>query len=127
MKLDIEKFDKLVDEAMKERQGPPMDEAALTGAMRQLMKRMVGRMLHGELTHHLGYEKHDAAGRGSGNSRNASSQKTLKGELGEVEIDIPRGRNGELAPRLIGKYQTRLTGLDEKIISMYARRLHAVP
>lgn len=120
MKLDIEKFDKLIDEAMKERQGP-MDEAALTGTMKQMLKRMVERMLHGELTHHLGYEKYDSAGQGSGNSRNGSSQKTLKGELGEVVIDVPRDRNGEYEPELIGKYQTRLTGLDEKIISMYAR------
>lgn len=120
MKLDIEKFDKLVDEAMSARQ-TPMDEPALAGMMKQMMKRMVERMLQGELTHHLGYERYEPAGQGSGNSRNGVSQKTLKGELGEMVIDVPRDRNGEFEPQLIGKHQTRMAGLDEKVISMYAR------
>jgi putative transposase len=120
MKLNLEKFDKLIDEAMKERQAP-MDETALTGVMKQMMKRVVERMLQGELTHHLGYEKHDPAGHGSGNSRNGASSKTIKGELGEVMIEVPRDRNGDFEPQLLGKHQTRFTGFDEKIVSMYAR------
>lgn len=120
MNLDIEKFDKLVDEAMKERRGP-MDEAALTGMMKQMMKRVVERMLQGELTYHLGYEKHDPTGHGSGNSRNGASTKTIKGELGEVVIEVPRDRNGDFEPQLIGKHQRRFAGFDEKILSMYAR------
>jgi putative transposase len=77
--------------------------------------------LRGELTHHLGYEKHDSAGRGSGNSRNGSSPKTIKGELGKVVLEVPRDRNGEFEPQLIAKHQTRLLGFDEKMISLYAR------
>ena len=120
MNLDFEKFDQLLDEAMKERQGP-MDENALTGMMKQLMKRTVERMLQGEMTHHLGYGKHDAAGRGTGNSRNGTSTKKLQSEMGEVTIAVPRDRRGDFEPQVVGKHQTRFTGFDEKIISMYAR------
>jgi putative transposase len=81
------------------------------------------RALQGELAHHLGYEKYAAAGRGSGNSRNGTSAKTLKGELGKVVVEVPRDRNGEFEPQLIGKHQTRLAGLDGKIIALYARGL----
>lgn len=77
--------------------------------------------MNGELTHHLGYEKHDAAGRNSGNSRNGTSSKTLKGRRGKIEIEVPRDRQGEFEPQLVKKNQTRFDGLDEKIISLYAR------
>ena len=73
------------------------------------------------LTHHLGYDKHAAAGRGSGNSRNGTSRKTLKDEAGEVTIEVPRDRNGDFEPQLISKHQTRFEGFDQKILSMYAR------
>lgn len=68
----------------------------------------------------LGYEKHDVAGNGSGNSRNGKSQKTLRGEAGEIRIDVPRDRNGTFEPKLIEKHQTRFEGFDAKILSMYA-------
>ena len=120
MDMNLEKFDQLLDEAMKERQGP-LDQDSVTALMKQLMKRTVERMMQGELTHHLGYEKHEAAGRGSGNSRNGTSAKTVKGDLGEVVINVPRDRNGEFEPRVIPKHETRFTGFDQKILSMYAR------
>lgn len=90
------------------------------GLVKDLTKALVERMLAGELTHHLGYTKNNIAGNGSGNSRNGSSQKTLKGESGEMEIGIPRDRNGTFVPQLIGKHQTRFEGFDAKILSMYA-------
>ncbi len=82
---------------------------------------MVERALQGEMTHHLGYEKHDIAGKNSGNSRNGKSSKTIKGKRGQVEIDVPRDRESSFAPQLIKKGQTRFDGFDDKIISMYAR------
>jgi len=78
-------------------------------------------VVRGELTHELGYEKHDVAGHRSGNSRNGTSPKTMKGELGNLVLEVPRDRNGEFEPQLIAKHQTRLLGFDEKMISMYAR------
>jgi putative transposase len=116
MNLNFAKFDELLDEAMKERQ-MPLDENALTGLMKQMMKRTVERMLQGEMTHHLGYGKHEAVGRGTGNSRNGTSTKKLQSELGEVTIAVPRDRRGDFEPQVVGKHQTRFTGFDEKIIS----------
>jgi len=74
-----------------------------------------------EMNAHLGYAKHDPAGANSGNSRNGVSHKTLKGDFGEVEVETPRDRNGEFEPQLVRKHQTRWTGFDDKILSMYAR------
>jgi len=77
--------------------------------------------LGAELTHHLGYEKGDPAGRGSGNSRNGTSSKTLLTDDGEVEIEVPRDRAGTFEPVIVAKGQTRFDGFDEKIISLYGR------
>lgn len=90
------------------------------GLVKELTKALVERMLAGEMNHHLGYEKHDVDGYGSGNSRNGKSQKTLKGEAGEMRIEVPRDRNGTFEPKLIEKHQTRFEGFDAKILSMYA-------
>ena len=120
MKLNLDEIDRLVDEAMKGRQ-KPIDETSATDLVKQMTKRIYERGLRGELTHHLGYEKNDPAGNGSGNSRNGTSSKTIKGDFGTMVIEVPRDRNGEFEPQLIGKYQTRFTGLDEKMVSLYAR------
>lgn len=120
MNLNFEKFDEMLDEALKEQKGP-VNEASLTSVMKQLMKRTVERMMQGELTHHLGYDKHDSAGRGTGNSRNGTSTKTIQSDLGEVTIAVPRDRKAEFEPVVIGKHQRRFSGFDQKIISMYAR------
>jgi transposase-like protein len=90
------------------------------GLVKELTKALVERMLSGEMNHHLGYEKHEVSGRNSGNSRNGKSRKTLKGEAGEMTIEVPRDRNGTFEPQLIEKHQTRFEGFDAKILSMYA-------
>ena len=90
------------------------------GLVKSLTTALVERMLAGELNHHLGYEKHEVAGYGSGNSRNGTSRKTLKSEAGEMTIEVPRDRNGTFEPKLIEKHQTRLAGFDDKILSLYA-------
>ena len=91
------------------------------GVAKELQKRLYEAALRGELTDHLGYEKHDRAD--NSNKRNGSSPKTLKGENGEISIDMPRDREGTFEPQLVAKRQTRFDGFDDKIIAMYARGL----
>ncbi|MFN9297487.1 MAG: IS256 family transposase [Acidobacteriota bacterium] len=97
------------------------DLAGPNGLLKALTKALVERALEGELTHHLGYSKNDPVGYGKGNSRNGKSRKTLKSEQGEVEIAVPRDRQGSFEPQLVRKHQTRWDGLDEKIIALYSR------
>jgi len=75
------------------------------------------------LTEHQGYEKHAADGRGSDNSRTGTSAKTLKTEQGDLPLEIPRDRRGDLEPQLVAKGQRRSGVLDEKIIVLYGRGL----
>lgn len=89
--------------------------------LKDLRKAFIESALDGELTHMLGYEKHDASGRNSGNSRNGSSRKSIKTEDSEVEVQVPRDRNGEFEPQLIAKHQRRWDGFDETILALYAR------
>ena len=110
----------LLDELVKDCKTPE-DLLGKNGVLRQLTKDLLERMLQEELSAHLGYEKHDPAGRGSGNSRNGSSPKTVIGDQGTVTIEVPRDRRGDFEPQVIPKGQRRLPGFDEKIISMYAR------
>ena len=110
----------LLDELLQDYQKPE-DLLGQDGLLQQLTKALVERALTGELTHHLGYEKHDTAGDNSGNSRNGTTPKTMRGKRGQVQIDVPRDRNAEFEPQLVKKGQTRFDGLDDKIISLYAR------
>jgi putative transposase len=110
----------LLDELLKNYKKPD-DLLGQDGLLQQLTKALVERALDGELTHHLGYEKHDSAGDNSGNSRNGTTPKTMKGKRGQVQIDVPRDRTSEFEPQLAKKGQTRFDGLDEKIISLYSR------
>ena len=96
------------------------DLGALT---QQLVKLTVETALNAELDEHLGYEKHAPAGRGSGNSRNGTTAKRLKGQHGEVPIDAPRDRNGSFEPQFVRKGQTRLTQMDDQILALYAKGL----
>ena len=99
----------------------PEDLMADGGLMKELRKALMQRMLGAELTEHLGYEHGEAAPPVQTNRRNGVSRKTLKSEDGAFEIEVPRDREGSFEPRLIGKGQTRIDGLDDKIIAMYAR------
>lgn len=110
----------LLDELLKEYQQPD-DLLGEDGLLQELTKALVQRALDGELTHHLGYEKYSLEGKNTGNSRNGKTPKKIKGKRGEMEIEVPRDRNGEFEPQLIKKGQTRFDGFDDKIISMYAR------
>jgi putative transposase len=107
----------LIDGLLKQGRKPEDVHALL----KHLTRAVVERAMQAEMSEHLGYEKHDPAGAHSGNSRNGFTRKTLTGEFGEVEIATPRDRNGTFEPQIVRKNQTRWTGFDDKILSMYAR------
>ncbi|MFN8081097.1 MAG: IS256 family transposase [Kineosporiaceae bacterium] len=90
------------------------------GFLPELVKSVLERGMQVELTDHLGYDKGDPAGRGSGNSRNGTSSKTVSSEVGRIELDQPRDRAGSFASALVPKGARRLGGLEEQIISLYA-------
>lgn len=110
----------LLDELLKNYEKPE-DLLGEGGLLKELKKALIERALEGELTHHLGYPKHDPAGRGLGNSRNGKGKKNVKTEEGNIDIGVPRDRNASFEPQLIKKGQTRFEGFDQKILSMYAR------
>ena len=117
--------DQLIDAGLLDELMTRVDagELQLTGAggfLPGLIKAVLERGLQAELTEHLGYEKGDPAGRGSPNSRNGSTPKTVLTEIGDVGLDTPRDRAGSFEPRLVPKGARRLGGLDEMIISLYA-------
>jgi putative transposase len=87
----------------------------------RVTKAVLERALAEEMTGHLGYEKHDPAGRGSGNSRNGTTAKTLLTDVGAVDLAVPRDRNGSFDPKIVRKGQTRLEGFNDRIIALYAR------
>ena len=112
---------KLVDKLLAEHGHRPEDIAGDNGLLKQLTKALLERAMEAELTSHLGYEKHDPAGHKTGNSRNGKTGKKLKGDFGEIDLETPRDRNGTFEPKIVAKGQTRFTGFDDKILSMYAR------
>src|SRR5690348_2457446 len=91
------------------------------GLLKELTKAVIERCLETELDSHLGYPKHGRKGNTSGNMRNGHSQKTLKGEQGHVDIEVPRDRQGTFEPQVVKKGQTRLDGFDDKILALSAR------
>lgn len=91
------------------------------GVIKKLIKRSLEQVLEAEMKEHLGYEKHSPSGNNSGNSRNGRSIKKLKTDEGEMQIEIPRDRNGEFEPIIVPKHQRLLGDLENKIISMYAK------
>jgi putative transposase len=110
----------LIDELLQDYRSPE-DLMGEGGIFKQLTKALIERCLSAELTHHLMEEKTEPEADRPRNRRNGTSKKTIKGEFGEAEIGIPRDRNGAFEPQLIEKGQTRFTGFDGKILSLYAR------
>ena len=117
-----QKQDALLDELLKD-YSDPKEILGEHGLLKQLTKRVVERALEAEMREHLGYEAHAAEGRGSGNSRNGKSSKTVQSESAQFEIEVPRDRNGTFEPQLVKKRQRRLEGFDDKVLSLYARGL----
>jgi transposase-like protein len=94
------------------------------GILKQISKRFMDKLLETEMTNHLGYSKNSIEGNNSGNSRNGKTTKVVKTGNGEIEIAVPRDRNSEFEPILVGKRQTRLQQLNEQVLSLYARSRH---
>ena len=126
-KPEPNRVDELLDELLADCQSPE-EILGESGLLKQLSKRLIERALVGELNHHLKQEEPDSeepivTAIARRNSRNGYSKKTIQSEQGEIELAIPRDRNGEFEPVLVPKHQRRLSGLDEKILALYARGL----
>jgi putative transposase len=112
--------EEIIEELLKGYEKPE-DLLGEDGLLKELKRALIERALGAELSDHLGYEKGDAAGRNTGNSRNGFSPKTLKSEDGPLQIAVPRDREGSFQPQIVPKGQTHFDGFDDKIISLYAR------
>jgi transposase-like protein len=115
--MTISKEDLLNSEFLKQFK----DSKEFSTFMEQMYVRGVEKMLEGELDNHLGYEKYSSAGKNSGNSRNGKSSKKLKSEYGEVEIEVPRDRDGSFAPIAVPKRSSLAEGIENLVISLYAK------
>jgi len=98
----------------------PEDLIGKNGLLKQLTKMLVERALEAEMAEHLGHDKGASVTNVTGNARNGHSSKTLKGDFGELPLDIPRDRQGAFEPQLVTQHQTRWTGFNDKVISLYA-------
>ena len=117
-KKELNRVDELLDELLEDCYSPE-DILGEAGLMKQIKKRLVERALAGELNGHLKSSASDEEA--APNSRNGRSKKTVTCEDGELELSIPRDRNGSFEPILVPKHQRRIAGLDEKILALYAR------
>jgi transposase-like protein len=117
MTMNQDKIKALALELAKDLKTP----ADLSAFSAQLTKIAVETALNAELDAHLGYAPHEARGRNSGNSRNGSTPKTLKGNHGEIVINTPRDRDASFEPLFVAKGQTRITAMDEQILCLYAK------
>ncbi|MEE1798080.1 IS256 family transposase [Streptomyces sp. JV176] len=115
--------DRLIDELVGRAQAEGMQLTGEGGLLQQLTKRLLESALEGEITDHLGYDKHDPAGKNGGNSRNGTRAKTVLTDVGPVEITVPRDREGSFEPKIVKKRQRRLTGVDEMVLSLSAKGL----
>ncbi|WP_121834063.1 IS256 family transposase [Streptomyces sp. S1] len=115
--------DRLIDELVSRAQAEGLQLTGEGGLLQQLTKRLLESALEGEITDHLGYDKHDPAGKNGGNSRNGTRPKTVLTDVGPVEISVPRDRDGSFEPKIVKKRQKRLTGVDEMVISLSAKGL----
>lgn len=109
----------LLDQLIKEYNIKDTDD--IKNMLKDLMGGTIQRMFNNELDDELGYEKYDIQSKATDNSRNGFSKKTLRSEFGEVDLDIPRDRNGEFEPHIVKKHQTEIKGIKGQIISMYAK------
>src|SRR5215207_5635315 len=120
-----EAVDRLLDQGFLDQVMSSVDEGGVQltgegGFLPELVRRVLEAGLQAELTDHLGYERHDRAGHGSGNSRNGFTAKRLGTEVGDLDLATPRDRLGSFEPRLVSKGQRRVGGLSDMIISLYA-------
>jgi transposase-like protein len=113
--------EELADQLLGKAQAQGVELLGPDGLLSQVTKAVLERALAEEMTGHLGYDKHDPAGRGSGNNRNGTTGKTVLTDVGAVDLAVPRDRAGTFEPQIVRKGQTRLDGFNERIIALYAR------
>ena len=111
----------ILDEILKDYDGNPETFWGKGGIYKELSKGLIERALKTEMKFHLGYEENDQLDGGRPNYRNGNYSKKVKGDSGEMKLEIPRDRSGTFEPQIVQKGKSRITGLDDKIISMYAR------
>lgn len=116
MNIPDETLDQLIGEANTEE-----DIFGKAGLVKTLSKQIIERIFEREMTHHLGYAKNDKLGENSGNSRNGTSSKQVILDNGKIEVEVPRDRNGEFTPQLIEKRKSRLSGIDDVVLSLYGK------
>jgi transposase-like protein len=114
---------RLAQELVEQARAEGVELVGQGGLLTGLMKSVLETALEAEMTEHLGYDKHDSMGRNGGNSRNGTRTKTVLTEIGPVDIEVPRDREGTFAPAIVRKRQRRLTGVDEIVLSLSARGL----
>ena len=115
--------DEVIDQVMAGVDSGGLQLLGPDGVLAELTKRLLDRAMDEELTDHLGYERGDAGGRGSGNNRNGTSAKTVLTEVGAVDLAVPRDRNGTFDPHIVPKHARRLEGFNANIVHLYARGL----
>jgi transposase-like protein len=115
--------DQLIDELVSRAQAGSLQPTGEGGLLQQLTKRLLESALEGEITDHLGHDKHDPAGKNGANSRNGTRSKTVLTDVGPVEITVPRDREGSFEPKIVKRRQKRLTGVDEMVIPPAAKGL----
>jgi transposase-like protein len=113
----------LADELVAAARGRGVELTDPGGFLTGLTKRVLETALEVEMADHLGYDRHDPAGAGSGNSRNGSTGKTLRTDVGDVRIAVPRDRSGTFTPAVVPKHSRRLAGFNESVLSLYAKSM----
>ncbi|WP_155053966.1 IS256 family transposase [Streptomyces blattellae] len=114
---------KLIEQLVAQARSKGLQLTGEGGLLQQLTKTVLESALEGEITDHLGYDKHDPAGKDGGNSRNGTRSKTVLTDIGPVEIDVRRDREGSFEPAIVKKRQRRLSGVDEMVLSLSAKGL----
>ena len=112
--------DKFIDQLL-DGHSSPEDLLGENGLLKQLTKRVAERALEAEMEEHLGYEKHEAKGKNTGNSRNGKTSKSVRSVHGDIDIEVPRDRNSTFEPKLVKKHDKQLNGFDDRVISLYAK------
>ena len=113
--------DEIAEQLLARAEDEGVDILGPDGLLGQVSKAVLERALNEELTEHLGYDRHESSGRGSGNSRNGSYGKRVLTDLGPLDLEIPRDRAGSFEPKIVPKGTRRLAGFNDKIIALYAR------
>ena len=113
----------LVDQLVAQARERGLQLSGEGGLLQQLTKIVLESALDGEITDHLGYDKHDPAGANSGNSRNGLRAKTVLTDVGPVELNVPRDRDGSFEPTIVRKRQRRLSGVEDMVLSLSAKGL----